>query len=109
MMEIVYVPVVLSCALQSLAFGALFAATFPFLERRFGRLEGTPSSGFVRRLGLALTSGAVFGLTHLAIVCAEDGFPPRIIQSTAASLAVVALAGAGLIRAGSTQRALPGR
>ncbi len=96
MMEIAFGPVIAACALKSLVFGALFAILFPMLETRIA--SRAPATGLVRRIGLALLGGGLFGIAHLAIVCAADGFPPRIIQSTAVGLALVAATGFTLIR-----------
>ncbi len=96
MMEIAFGPVIAACALKSLVFGALFALVFPMLETRLAK--GAPASGIVRRLGLGLLSGGLFGIAHLAIVCAADGFPPRIIQSTAVALLIISATGFTLIR-----------
>jgi hypothetical protein len=96
MMEIAFGPVIVACALKSLMFGALFAILFPMFEMRFAK--GAPASGIVRRVGLGLLGGGLFGLVHLAIVCASDGFPPRIIQSTAVGLAMIAATGFALVR-----------
>jgi hypothetical protein len=96
MMEIAFGPVIVECALKSLMFGALFAILFPMLETRLAK--GAPGAGLVRRLGLGLLGGGLFGLAHLAIVCAADGFPPRIIQSTAVALTLIAAAGFALLR-----------
>jgi hypothetical protein len=101
MMEIAYGPLIVSCALQGLAFGALFALTFPFLERR---LFGAPSSGLARRVGLAFAAGGLFGLVQLAVACASDGFPPRIVQSAALALVIVAAAGFALVRLAAAPR-----
>jgi hypothetical protein len=97
-MEIVYGPVLLACAIQSAVFGILFALLFPAIAKRLGSTVG----GLSRRAGLALLAGGLFGLAHLVIVCAADGFPPRIIQSAAIMLALAAALGLGMIaRAGN--------
>jgi len=96
MMEIAFGPVIAACALKSLVFGALFAILFPMIETRLAK--GAPASGIARRLGLGLLGGGLFGIAHLAIVCAADGFPPRIIQSTAVALALIAATGFMLVR-----------
>jgi hypothetical protein len=94
MMEIVYGPVLLSCAVQSIAFGLIFAWMHPFLMRRF---FGVPAMIRAGRAGLALLSGGLFGLGHLALVCSADGFPPRIIQSAAVALVAAAVSGTALL------------
>jgi|LNFM01.1.fsa_nt_gb hypothetical protein len=106
MMEIAFGPVIAACALKSLMFGALFAILFPMLETRLAK--GTPASGIVRRLGLGLLSGGLFGIAHLAIVCAADGFPPRIIQSTGLALLIIAATGFTLVRNVSSATAVRG-
>ncbi|MDX2158536.1 MAG: hypothetical protein SFW09_18705 [Hyphomicrobiaceae bacterium] len=95
MMEIVYGPLILACAGKSLAFGILVAAALPLVEAALSARAG--QRGLVRRLGLGLLSGGLFGLAHLALVCAADGYPPRIIQSTALAMAIVAAAGLTLL------------
>lgn len=95
MMEIAFGPVILACATKSLAFGVLLALLIPALEARLG--APVPRTGPARRLGLCLLSGGLFGLIHLAVVCAADGFPPRIIQSAAAMLLMTAAIGALII------------
>ena len=102
MMEIAFGPVIAACALKSLAFGALFAILFPMLETRIA--GSAPVTGLVRRLGLALLGGGLFGIAHLAIVCGADGFPPRIIQTTAVALVLMAMAGFAMIRKVSALR-----
>lgn len=102
MMEIAFGPVIAACALKSLAFGALFAILFPMLETRLAK--GAPASGIVRRLGLGLLSGGLFGIAHLAIVCAADGFPPRIIQSAGILLLIATLAGLAILALGGDRR-----
>ena len=96
MMEIVYGPVILACLWKSLAFGALMALLLPTLLRRG---EGGPV-GLGERLGVGLAASGFFGLAHLGLVCAADGFPPRIIQSTAGLLATVAVLGLVLVQRG---------
>lgn len=102
MMEIAFGPVVAACALNSLGFGVLFALLFPLLEIRLA--EGGPPTGLARRLGLALLGGGLFGLIHLAVVCAAAGLPPRIIQSAVVAFALVATAGLSLVRRVSSPR-----
>ncbi len=104
MMEIAYGPVILACAMKSVAFAVLFAAMFPIVEARVaGRTIGT---GPARRIGLAIMAFGMFGLAHLAIVCAADGFPPRIIQSTALAFIVTAAAGFAVLGRASAQQRL---
>lgn len=95
MMEIAFGPVVLACAAKSLAFGILFALVFPIVELRLA--STARASGLAQRLGLGLLAGGLFGLAHLVVVCAADGFPPRIIQSTAAALVMLTLTGTALV------------
>lgn len=103
MMEIAFGPLVLACAAKSLAFGILFALLFPVLEARLGR--SNPSSGMARRFGLGMMAAGVFGLTHLVVVCAADGVPPRIIQSTGLALVMLSTLGfAVLARAAPSAR-----
>jgi len=97
MMEIAFGPVIAACALKSLAFGVVFALAVTLIEARFR--AGSAPSTLARRIGLGLLAGGIFGLAHLAIICAADGFPPRIVQSAALGLLLVALAGLGLSRA----------
>lgn len=104
MMEIAFGPVIVACAAKSLAFGLLFAVLFPLVERRLA--PGRRATSIGRRLGLGLLGGGLFGLAHLTIVCAADGFPPRIIQSAAVALALLALSGFGLVRRQAPMRSL---
>jgi hypothetical protein len=57
-----------------------------------------PDRDFTARMGLGLVAGGAFGLADLAIACASDGFPPRIIQSTAAGLVMIVASGLALMR-----------
>ena len=88
MMEIVYGPAIAACALQSLLFGLVFALSLPHLEVR---CTGILRGGALRRTGLGLVGGGLYGLAHLTLVCANDGFPPRIIQSTGVALILVGI------------------
>ena len=94
MMEIAFGPVVLWCAVESLAVGIAAALLLPLLIPATSRLR---LHGLKGRLGLMLLTGGLFGLGHLALFCAADGFPPRIIQSTAVALALTAAAGAAML------------
>jgi hypothetical protein len=91
MMEIAYGPLVVSCLLESLVFGLLFALTFPMVATRW---LGHPAFSLGRRVGVGLLAGGGFGIMHLVLACSADGFPPRIVQS--AGLALVLAAAAGL-------------
>lgn len=91
MMEIAFGPVVLACITKSVAFGILVAMLAPVLEARIGRTLGT--SSVARYVGLGMMAAGLFGLTHLVVVCAADGFPPRIIQSTGLALIVLSTLG----------------
>jgi hypothetical protein len=94
MMEIVYGPMILACATKSLTVGllAMLLVQMAPSVRRIG-LGG--------RLGLGFLAAGLFGIAHIAIVCSADGFPPpRIVQSTALALIVLAATGAVLMRRG---------
>ena len=91
MMEIAFGPLVLACAAKSLVFGILFAMLFPMLEALLG--SNVHPSSLTRRLGLGMLAAGLFGLTHLVVVCAADGVPPRIIQSTGLAMAMLAALG----------------
>ncbi len=94
MMEIVYGPVVLECLRQSAMFGALFAILWPMLMRRFA---GSNMASKAAYFGVGLIGTSAYGLAHLVTVCAADGFPPRIIQSTGLALLIVGLSGIVLL------------
>jgi len=95
MMEIAFGPVIVACVAKSLVFGCLFALLFPMLQRRLG--AGAAGRGLLRSMGLGLLGGSLFGIAHLVIECAADGFPPRIIQVTGLALLVTAAIGAALV------------
>lgn len=101
MMEIAYGPLILDCAMKSVAFAVLFALIFPTIEARVaGR---TIATGPARSIGLGIVALGMFGLAHLAIVCAADGFPPRIIQSTALAFILAAAVGFAFLARNSAQ------
>ncbi|MEZ5857350.1 MAG: hypothetical protein R3D67_22440, partial [Hyphomicrobiaceae bacterium] len=97
--------VVLACAVQSAIFGLLLAGLVPMIVKRLG---GVDLGGLARRAGVGLVGGGLFGLVHLVTVCAADGFPPRIIQSTGVALIIVGVLGAMLLLSGSKRHQVLG-
>ncbi len=94
MMEIVYGPVVLECLRQSAMFGVLFAIFWPMLMQRVVGFKMASKAAYV---GAGLIGASAYGLVHLVTVCAADGFPPRIIQSTGLALLMIGLSGIVLL------------
>jgi hypothetical protein len=103
MMELIYGPVVMTCAAKSVAFGLLFALAFPAILT--WRTEGRFQPTLVQRMAIGLAATGFFGLGELALFCAADGYPPRIIQSTGVAFAMLALVGVALIA--RSRKALP--
>ncbi len=87
MMEIAFGPDILMCAVRGALFGLVAALIVPMTFRRFGGLAG--------RVGLAALSGGLFAALNLAVTCAHDGAPPRIV--IVAGLAMLASAAAGAL------------
>ncbi len=103
MMEIVYGPVIAACGQKSALFAAFVAVVLPAVMSRMS--VGPSAWSLTRRAGLGLLAGGLFGLVHLVVVCAADGFPPRIIQSTGIALALTAMLGTLLLWRASTRTA----